>query len=152
MASPGVLDGSCDALEVALHIFGMFCEAVSDDLVLFVRPVFNGSVESATARAERAVLGDNGAIVRRLEPKTPCCGRATTTSNLPFNLLPWFTDSDGAFAAPDTNVRMLIRSSEPCAHGRSRRTIEPFGAFEFVREARRKVDVAHQFPERFRGG
>jgi len=61
-----VSDRGCDAVEVALHIFRMFCEAVSDDLVLFVRPVFNGSVESAAAWAERAVLGDNGAIVRRL--------------------------------------------------------------------------------------
>ena len=65
---------------VAFHIFRAL-RAVSDDLVLLVRPVLDGGVETTAAWAERAVLGDNGAVGRCLEAKTPRCGRAPATFN-----------------------------------------------------------------------
>ena len=73
-------DQAGNALKVAFHIFRVLCEPVSDDLVLLVRPVLDGGVETTTAWAERAVLGDNGAVGRCLEAKTPRCGRAPPPS------------------------------------------------------------------------
>lgn len=142
-------DQAGNALKVPFHIFRVFREPVSDDLVLLVRPVLDGGVETTTAWAERAVLGDNGAVGRCLEAKTPRCGRAPATFNLPFDVLLRLEDGKRAFAGPITDMGMFIRASEPCTHRWSRRTVEPLCAFEFGGEARWKVDIAQQCPKNF---
>ena len=142
-------DQAGNALKVPFHVFCVFRKPVSDDLVLLVRPVLDSGVETTTAWAERAVLGDNGAVGRCFEAKTPRCGRAPATFNLPFDVLLRLEDGKRAFAGPITDMGMFIRASEPCTHRRSRRTVEPLCAFEFGGEARRKVDIAQQCPENF---
>lgn len=135
-------DQAGNALKVPFHVLRVFRKPVSDDLVFLVRPVFDSVVETTTAWAERAVLGDNGAVGRCLEAKTPRRSRAPATFNLPFDLLLRLEDGERAFAAPITNMGMFICASEPCTHRRSRRTVEPLCAFEFGGEARWKVDIA----------
>ena len=106
-------DQAGDALKVPFHVLRVFPKPVSDDLVFLVRPVFDSGVKTTSAWAERAVLGHNGAIRRRLEAKTPRCGWTPATINLPFNVLLWLEDGNRAFAAPITNVGKFIRASEP---------------------------------------
>ena len=142
-------DQAGDALKVPFHVRCVFLKPVGDDLVFLVRPVFDSGVETTTTWAERAVLGYNRAVGRSLEAKTPRCGWAPASVNLPFDVLLWLEDGNRAFAAPITNVGMFIRPSEPCTHRWSRRTVEPLCAFEFGGEARRKVDIAQQYPENF---